>query len=64
MKKYKLLEDEHIEPSTKLIGASGTHKFVFVGEKNDETTITFKYYRVWEGEESTVDMKEFKIKVY
>jgi len=47
-----------------LIGAPGTHKFVFVGEKNDETTITFKYYRVWEGEESTVDMKEFKIKVY
>jgi len=60
----KLLEDEHIEPSTKLIGASGSHKFVFLGEKKGEATITFKYFRVWKDEESSVDMKEFKIKVY
>lgn len=37
---------------------------MFVGKKKGEAIITFKYYRVWEGEESTVDMKEFKIKVY
>ena len=59
----KFLKDEHIELSTKLIGASGEHKYVFSGEKKGEATITFKYYRVWEDEESSVDMKEFKIKV-
>jgi len=47
-----------------LIGASGTHKFVFVGKKKGEATITIKYCRVWEGEESIVYTKEFKIKIY
>jgi len=47
-----------------LIGAPGTHKFIFVAEKKGEAIIIYKYYRIWEGEESSVEMKEFKIKVY
>jgi len=60
----KLFKDEYQEPSSKLIGASGTHQFIFVGEKKGDATITFKYYRIWEGEESSVEVKEFNVKVY
>ncbi|MGC8943770.1 MAG: protease inhibitor I42 family protein [Caldisericia bacterium] len=60
----KLFKDEYQEPSSNLIGASGTHKFIFVGEKKGDATITFKYYRSWEGEDSSVEVKEFKVKVY
>lgn len=60
----KLIEDKYQEPSTDLIGAAGTHKFIFIGEKKGETKITFKYFRIWEGEESKLEVKEFKVKVY
>ncbi len=60
----KLNKDEYLEPKTNLVGGSGTHKFIFAGKKKGETTIIFKYYRIWEGEESSVETKEFKVKVY
>lgn len=60
----KLVKDQYLEPSNKLVGASGTHKFIFIGEKKGETTITYKYFRIWEGEESSIEVKEYKVKIY
>lgn len=59
-----LVEDKYLEPSSGLIGASNEHKYVFAGKKNGETKIIFKYYRSWEGEISSIETKEFKIKIY
>lgn len=59
-----LVENKYLESSSGLIGASGVHKYVFTGKEKGETKIIFKYYRSWEGEDSSVETKEFKIKIY
>ena len=46
-----------------LVGAGETHEWFFTGLKAGETTITFKYYRSWEGEGSATKTIVYKVEV-
>jgi predicted secreted protein len=46
-----------------VVGAGGTFQWVFRAMKAGETSVTFKYYRDWEGEEDAIETAVYKITV-
>ena len=46
-----------------VVGAPALHKFKIIGLKEGTTELGFDYYRVFEGAESTVDVKEYIVTV-
>lgn len=61
----ELLDDEYMPDSveTDIVGSGGIHHYEFRGLSEGETTLTFKYIKSWEGEESAEDTKTFKVVV-
>jgi len=61
----ELLEDEYLPASveTDIVGSSGIHHYAFKGLSEGETTLTFKYIKAWEGDESAEDTRTFKVVV-
>lgn len=61
----QLVEDEFIqgEANGEIVGAGGTHRWSFRGALEGEARLEFRYYRSWEGEGSSVDEREYLIKV-
>jgi predicted secreted protein len=46
-----------------LVGAGGTHRWVFRGLVEGEARLTFRYYKVWEGEKSSIDERMYSIRI-
>lgn len=61
----QLIEDEFIQGAAngETVGAGGTHKWLFRGVLEGEARLEFRYYRSWEGEGSSIDEREYLIKV-
>ena len=57
------LDTESSVPDSGLIGAGSTSVWNFKALKPGTTTITFKYYRTWEGEASTLQTAEYIVTV-
>lgn len=61
----ELIDDEY-QPDraeTAISGSGGIHHYEFKGLSEGETTLTFKYLKSWEGEESAEDTKTFEVDV-
>jgi len=43
-----IVKDEPILPDSRLLGASGNHRFIVKGLKQGKCEITFKYLRSWD----------------
>ena len=58
-------DDEYVQMQVEegIVGAGGVHTYRLSGISVGETTITFKYMRPWEGEESAVKTVTFKLVV-
>jgi inhibitor of cysteine peptidase len=52
-----------ITAPTSIVGAGGTYTWNFKALKAGEASITFKYYREWEGEQAALEQVEYKIQV-
>lgn len=61
----ELIGDAFITSTTEseIIGKGGMHIFEFQGSKAGETTLTFNYFRSWEGTETSIDTRVYKITV-
>lgn len=61
----ELIDDEFIqnEANGEVVGAGGTHRWSFRGLLEGEARLEFRYYRTWEGEGSSIDEREYLIKV-
>lgn len=57
------LDTESSVPDSGLIGAGSTFTWNFKALKPGTTTITFKYYRTWEGEASALQTEEYTVTV-
>ena len=57
------LDTESSVPDSGLIGAGSTFDWNFKALKPGTTTITFKYYRTWEGEASALQTAEYTVTV-
>jgi len=57
------LDSESSVPDSDLIGAGSTFTWNFKALKPGTTTITFKYYRPWEGNENALQTEEYTVTV-
>ncbi|SMC78536.1 protease inhibitor I42 family protein [Papillibacter cinnamivorans] len=51
------------ESSGEIVGAGGTYTWCFKALKPGKTTLTFRYYRSWEGEDSAIRTAEYTVTV-
>lgn len=54
---------QYVTDSSNLAGAPGTELWTFKGEKAGTTTLTFKYFRSWEGASSAINTKTYNVTV-
>jgi len=59
----EVVDDEYFPSNTEtaVVGSGGIHVFEFQGLKEGETTLTFNYFKSWEGTEKTEDTRVYKI---
>ena len=59
------VENKSMESSQnrELVGAGGTHRRVFRGLVEGEARLTFRYYRVWEGENASIDERVYSVRI-
>lgn len=69
---FKSEKGELIEPvenrfmsgdSGSIVGAGGIHRWVFRGLLEGESRLTFRYFRAWEGEESSIDERIYGVHI-
>ena len=59
----RVVDDSHQEGSSGMVGSAGARTLVFGGLAKGETTVTFRYFRTWEGEGETIDTRKYLVTV-
>lgn len=61
----ELLDDAYMPDNTEtdIVGRGGIHHYEFRGLSEGETTLTFKYIKSWEGDDSPEDTRTFIVVV-
>ncbi|HSL94111.1 MAG TPA: protease inhibitor I42 family protein [Bacillota bacterium] len=55
--------DEHVASTSTAVGAAGQRELEFKAVGKGSVTITVQYYRTWEGVQSAIDSKTYKVTV-
>lgn len=55
--------DEHVGSTSTMVGAAGQRELEFKAVGKGSVTITVSYYRSWEGAESSIETRTYKVAV-